>query len=252
MWCKSTTFRPIHPKGNSFFFFDFDNFYIFIFAAFRINRYLCSSHSKPSSMKIKGLLLSLLIASPMMAMAQNIELPAPQKQGGQPLMQVLAQRASTRQFDTARAIEPQTMADLLWAAWGYNREDKRTAPSALNRQEISLYVITAQGAYCYDARQNVLTQVAAGDFRKSAGKQPFAQTAPLNIVFVADLDKAPSNDMMFVDCGFIAQNIYLYCASAGLGSVVRGSFDAAELAQVLKLNERQKVVLTQTVGYPAR
>lgn len=167
-------------------------------------------------------------------------------------METLSQRASTRQFDTSRVIEPQTMANLLWAAWGYNREDKRTAPSALNRQEISLYVITVQGAYLYDARQNILTLVAAGDFRKSAGTQPFVHTAPLNIVFVADLDKAPGNDMMFVDCGCIVQNIYLYCASAGLGSVVRGSFDAAELARVLKLNDRQKVVLTQTVGYPAQ
>ena len=190
--------------------------------------------------------------APLFAPAQDIELPAPQKQGGQPLMQALAQRASTRQFDTTRAIEPQTMANLLWAAWGYNREDKRTAPSALNRQEISLYVITDQGAYGYDARRNVLTQVAAGDFRKSAGMQPFVHTAPLNIVFVADLDKAPGNDMMFVDGGCIVQNIYLYCASAGLGSVVRGSFDAAELAQVLKLNDRQKAILTQTVGYPAQ
>lgn len=202
-------------------------------------------------MKIKGLLLSLLIV-PLLVPAQDIELPLPRKQGGQPLMQVLSQRASTRLFDTDRAIEPQTLADLLWAAWGYNREDKRTAPSALNRQEISLYVITPQGAYCYDARQNVLTQVAAGDFRESAGMQPFARTAPLNLIFVADLDKAPGNDMMFVDCGCIAQNIYLYCASAGLGTVVRGSFDADELARVLKLNERQKAVLTQTVGYPAQ
>lgn len=167
-------------------------------------------------------------------------------------MQALAQRASTRQFDTDRAIEPQTMADLLWAAWGYNRDEKRTAPSALNRQELSLYILTAQGAYVYDARQNRLIQVATGDLRKSAGKQEFAQTAPLNIVFVADLDKAPGNDMMFVDCGCIAQNIYLYCASAGLGCVVRGSFDAAELARALKLDEGQKVVLTQTVGYPAQ
>lgn len=203
-------------------------------------------------MKIKGLFLSLLIGGSLLASAQQIELPTPQKEGGLPLMQTLAQRASTRQFDTDRAIEPQTLSNLLWAAWGYNREDKRTAPSALNRQEISLYVITAQGVYLYDARQNVLNQVAAGDFRHSAGKQTFAQTAPLNIVFVADLDKAPGNDMMFVDCGCIVQNIYLYCASAGLGSVVRGSFDAAELAQVLKLNERQKAILTQTVGYPAQ
>lgn len=167
-------------------------------------------------------------------------------------MQTLAKRATTRDFDTQKEIDPQTLSNLLWAAWGYNREDKRTAPSAMNRQELSLCVITAHGAYRYDARQNVLREIAAGDFRKSAGKQPFAQTAPLNIVFVADLDKAPGNDMMFVDCGFISQNIYLYCASAGLGTVVRGSFDGKELATVLNLTDKEKVLLTQSVGYPAR
>ena len=151
-------------------------------------------------------------------------------------MQVLSKRASTRDFDTQKNIDSQTLSNLLWAAWGYNREDKRTAPSAMNRQEISLYIVTAQGVY----------------FRENAGMQPFVHTAPLNIIFTADLEKAPGNDMMFVDCGFISQNIYLYCASVGLGTVVRGSFNGDELAKILKLNEKQKVVLTQTVGYPAK
>ena len=203
-------------------------------------------------MKIKGLLFFLCITGAIFAEAQEIKLPEPQKQGGEPLMLALSKRATTRNFDTQRAIEPQSLSNLLWAAWGYNREDKRTAPSAMNRQELTLYIITEQGAYSYDARQNRLCEIAAGDVRKSAGKQPFAQTAPLNIIFVADLDKAPGNDMMFVDCGFVSQNIYLYCASAGLGTVVRGSFDGDELEKVLKLNERQKVLLTQSVGYPAQ
>lgn len=82
--------------------------------------------------------------------------------------------------------------------------------------------------------------------------QPFVHTAPLNIIFTANLEKAPGNDMMFVDCGFISQNIYLYCASVGLGTVVRGSFNGDELAKILKLNEKQKVVLTQTVRFTAK
>lgn len=203
-------------------------------------------------MKIKALLFSLFVIGSSLAGAQDINLPTPQKQGGDPIMQTLSERKSTREFDTTKEIAPQDLSNLLWAAWGYNREDKRTAPSAMNRQEMSLYVITAQGAYLYDAKQNLLKEIAKGDFRKSAGMQPFAQTAPLNIIFVADLDKAPGNDMMFVDCGFISQNIYLYSASAGLGTVVRGSFDGEELAKVLKLTDRQKVLLTQTVGYPAQ
>lgn len=203
-------------------------------------------------MKIKGLLLSLFVTSSLLSIAQDIKLPSPQKQGGEPLLQVLSKRASTRDFDTQKNIDSQTLSTLLWAAWGYNREDKRTAPSAMNRQEISLYIVTAQGVYLYDAKQNKLAEIAKGDFRKSAGMQPFVHTAPLNIIFTADLEKAPGNDMMFVDCGFISQNIYLYCASVGLGTVVRGSFNGDELAKILKLNEKQKVVLTQTVGYPAK
>ena len=101
----------------------------------------------------------------------------------------------------------------------------------MNRQEISLYIVTAQGVYLYDAKQNKLAEIAKGDFRENAGMQPFVHTAPLNIIFTADLEKAPGNDMMFVD---------------------RGSFNGDELAKILKLNEKQKVVLTQTVGYPAK
>ena len=176
-------------------------------------------------MEIKGLLLSLFVTSSLLSIAQDIKLPSPQKRGGEPLLQVLSKRASTRDFDTQKNIDSQTLSTLLWAAWGYNREDKRTAPSAMNRQEISLYIVTAQGVYLYDAKQNKLAEIAKGDFRKSAGMQPFVHTAPLNIIFTADLEKAPGNDMMFVDCGFISQNIYLYCASVGLGTVVRGSFN---------------------------
>ena len=107
-------------------------------------------------MKIKGLLLSLFVTSSLLSIAQDIKLPSPQKQGGEPLLQVLSKRASTRDFDTQKNIDSQTLSNLLWAAWGYNREDKRTAPSAMNRQEISLYIVMAQGVYLYDAKQNKL------------------------------------------------------------------------------------------------
>lgn len=115
-------------------------------------------------MKIKGLLLSLFVTSSLLSIAQDIKLPSPQKQGGEPLLQVLSKRASTRDFDTQKNIDSQTLSNLLWAAWGYNREDKRTAPSAMNRQEISLYIVTAQGVYLYDAKQNKLAEIAKGDF----------------------------------------------------------------------------------------
>ena len=244
---KSTTFHLITSVCNSFIFFDFDKFHIFISTLYRIIFYLCSKHKTEYYENQMFTIISSLLS-----IAQDIKLPSPQKQGGEPLLQVLSKRASTRDFDTQKNIDSQTLSNLLWAAWGYNREDKRTAPSAMNRQEISLHIVTAQGVYLYDAKQNKLAEIAKGDFRENAGMQPFVHTAPLNIIFTADLEKAPGNDMMFVDCGFISQNIYLYCASVGLGTVVRGSFNGDELAKILKLNEKQKVVLTQTVGYPAK
>ena len=202
-------------------------------------------------MSLHKLLLLGAICCTTVLSAQPLSLPTPQKNGGMPLMEALSERQSTREFDPEKQLSEQTLSDLLWAAWGYNREDKRTAPSALNKQEISLYVITEQGVYLYLAESHQLESITMGDFRKSAGKQPFVATAPLNLVFVADTDIAPGNDMMFVDCGFISQNIYLYCASAGLGTVVRGSFDAKELVRILKLEPNFRPILTQTVGYPA-
>lgn len=248
---KSTTFHLITSVCNSFIFFDFDKFHIFISTLYRIIFYLCSKHKTEYYGNQRFTIISIRNKQLTLDCTRH-KTPLPAKTGRRTSLAGSLQRASTRDFDTQKNIDSQTLSTLLWAAWGYNREDKRTAPSAMNRQEISLYIVTAQGVYLYDAKQNKLAEIAKGDFRKSAGMQPFVHTAPLNIIFTADLEKAPGNDMMFVDCGFISQNIYLYCASVGLGTVVRGSFNGDELAKILKLNEKQKVVLTQTVGYPAK
>lgn len=249
--CKSTTFHLITSVCNSFIFFDFDKFHIFISTLYRIIFYLCSKHKTEYYENQRFTIISIRNKQLTLDCTRH-KTPLPAKTGRRTSLAGSLQRASTRDFDTQKNIDSQTLSNLLWAAWGYNREDKRTAPSAMNRQEISLYIVTAQGVYLYDAKQNKLAEIAKGDFRENAGMQPFVHTAPLNIIFTADLEKAPGNDMMFVDCGFISQNIYLYCASVGLGTVVRGSFNGDELAKILKLNEKQKVVLTQTVGYPAK
>jgi len=175
--------------------------------------------------------------------AQDIVLPEPVKTGGMPLMEALSKRESTREF-SPEDIDNQTLSNLLWAAWGYNRADKRTAPSSQNKQEIDLYVVIKSGAYLYDARENKLIQVSNEDVRKETGKQDFVGTAPVNIVFVTDKTRGDAP----VNSGFISQNIYLYCASAGLGTVVRGYFDAQEVSAVLKLKETQTPILTQTIG----
>jgi nitroreductase len=181
-----------------------------------------------------------------------IQLPNPQTEGGKPLMQALKERKSGREFSPEK-LPPQVLPNLLWAAWGINRPDgKRTAPSASNRQEIDVYVVTSEGVSLYDAKNNRLEPVAAGDFRAATGGQPFVGQAPLNLVYVADQAKTKNSDMAYADTGFISQNVYLYCASEGLTTVVRGSVDRAALAKVLKLRPDQLITLAQTVGYPKK
>jgi nitroreductase len=201
--------------------------------------------------------ISLVAASP--GNAQDlapIKLPTPQMDGGKPLMQVLNQRQSAREFSPDR-LPAQALANLLWSAWGINRPDgRRTAPSASNRQEIDIYVTLPEGAFLWDAKANLLNPVAAVDLRAATGTQPFPATAPLNLVYVADMAKAgrPTTDpqqMLNIgaDAGFIAENVYLFCASEGLATVIRASVPKETLAKALKLSDTQLIVLAQTVGY---
>jgi nitroreductase len=181
-----------------------------------------------------------------------IPLPKPQTEGGKPLMQALKERKSGREFSSEK-LPSQVLSNLLWAAWGVNRADgRRTAPSASNKQEIDVYVVTAEGVSIYDAKLHQLEQVASGDFRAATGGQPFVGQAPLNLVFVADQAKTKNSEMAYADTGFISQNVYLYCASEGLSTVVRGSVDRAALAKILKLRPDQIVTVAQTVGYPKK
>jgi len=180
--------------------------------------------------------------------AQDIKLPSPRKTGGKPLMTALNERQSNRDFSD-KELSPQILSDLLWAANGFNREDKRTAPSSQNRQEIDLYVFLKSGAYFYDAKNQQLILKKVGDNRAKNGSQAFVTVAPVNIVYVANLDKASNRDAALIDCGFIGQNIYLFCASEGLISVVRGSVDREATHSFLGLNEGQEVLLGQVVGY---
>jgi len=186
-----------------------------------------------------------------------VSLPAPQTDGGKPLMQALKLRASARAF-APDPLPPQTLANLLWAAWGINRpqEGKRTAPSARNWQEIDLLVVNATGAYLYDAAGNALKPLAAGDFRALTGMQDFVKDAPVNLLLVADKSRMQGaqdpQPMAYADAAFIAQNVYLFCASEGLAVVVRASFDGPALAKALKLKDTQLIVLAQTIGFPKK
>ncbi|HVX66270.1 MAG TPA: SagB/ThcOx family dehydrogenase [Bryobacteraceae bacterium] len=189
---------------------------------------------------------------------KTLTLPKPQTTGGKPLMQALSERKTTRSFSEEK-IAPQMLSNLLWAADGINRADgRRTAPSPHNSQEIDVYVMTAEGAYLYDARRHALQPVAAGDSRHLAGTQDFVARAPLNLVFVADFARMSGmpdpekTKFSAASAGFIGQNVYLFGASEGLGVVVRGSLEHSALAKLLKLRPEQHIVLAQTVGYPKK
>jgi len=191
--------------------------------------------------------------------SKTIDLPKPQIDQGRPLMQVLKDRASSREF-SAEKIPIQVLSNLLWAAFGVNRPDsgKRTAPSARNWQEIDIYVATAEGLYLFDANVHSLQHVMREDIRAMTGTQSFAKEAPVNLVYVADTSKIggakPEDRDIYAgaDTGHISQNVYLYCASEGLATVIRGSIDRDTLAKVMKLRPDQKVILAQTVGYPKK
>jgi SagB-type dehydrogenase family enzyme len=208
-----------------------------------------------------GLVQATICFSVAIATAQAlkpIQLPQPQTEGGRPLMQVLKDRKSTREFGSG-GLSPQMLSNLLWAAFGINRPDgRRTAPSAMNWQEVSIYVATVGGVYLYDAKTNVLEPVLAGDFRAATGTQSFVKDAAVNLVYVSDLSKtsgaASSEAEMYTaaDVGFIAQNVYLYCASEALATVVRGSIDKPALAKTLNLQPHQQIILAQSVGYPKK
>ena len=197
----------------------------------------------------KYLLLVALSAISLQSSAEDIDLPQPLITGGKPLKEALNQRKTTREFSNEKP-DDQTLSDLLWCAYGFNRDDKRVVPSSQNRQEIDLYVVLETGVYLYDAKANKLIEKVKGDHRKSVGKQDFVYTAPVNFIMVGDLNKASNKEACYIDSGAIVQNIYLFCASEGLGSVVRGYFDKDEVKKLLDLDDMQEITITQTVGYP--
>ena len=207
------------------------------------------------------LALIILISLPYMACAQDprpIALPTANTSGGRPLMEVLKDRHSSRSF-RADPLPQQMLSDLLWAAAGINRPESghRTAPTARNWQEVDVYVFLEEGAYLYDPSSHVLVPVLRGDFRGETGGQDFVAGAPLNLVYVADharMEGGSEADRALysaTDVGFIAQNVYLYCASAGLATVVRGTVDREALADRLGLRPEQRIILAQTIGFPS-
>ena len=190
--------------------------------------------------------------------AAIIALPKVDPHGGMPLMEALAARQSSRAF----APDPLTLpllAGVLWAAYGINRPDGgRTAPTAINAQEIDIFVALPAGAYLYDAAKNVLTLVSAIDVRRVTGYQDFVDEAPLDLVYVADhtrmrmVPAGQRESYSAAAAGAIGQNVYLYAAAHGLATVIRAWIDREAIAEALGLTHDQQVLFSQTVGHPKR
>jgi nitroreductase len=178
----------------------------------------------------------------------GMSLPIAEKSGGMPLFEALSKRHSSREFG-AKEVPAQVLSNLLWAANGLRADgEHRTAPTAMNRQEIELYVIDRSGAYFFDHRAHSLQKIDGGDL--TAGASNYG--APLAIAIVADSSKSASREMAYADAGFVAQNIYLAATSLGLSSVLMAStFDRELIVKKLGLEKGQKLLFMHAIGYPA-
>jgi len=203
-------------------------------------------------------LIGQLKPAPAEGYAMNtLPLPPAQTAGGAPLMQALRQRQSQREFDPA-ALPLQTLSDLLWAAAGVNRFELggRTAPSAMNAQEVDVYAAMPGGLYRYDPVRHSLLMVSATDVRRVTGYQDFVDSAPLDLVYVAHharmnlVPVAQRDSYAWFAAGAMSQNVYLYCASAGLATVIRAWIDRGALGQAMGLSSDEQVLVAQTVGAP--
>jgi SagB-type dehydrogenase family enzyme len=188
-----------------------------------------------------------------------IKLNQPDLNKGVPLMTALKKRKTERNISDKK-LTLQQLSELLWAADGVNRPDgKRTSPAAMAKYAVDIYVVLPEGVYLYDVAKHELAPVAKGDFRKEAGKQDFVYIAPVNLVYVVNLKNwqnlsrpVPSDKRdlwIHIEAGCIVQNVYLYCASEGLGATVRGYIDEKKFSEVIKVKPEQ-VVLAQTIGHP--
>ncbi|HVW69360.1 MAG TPA: nitroreductase family protein [Steroidobacteraceae bacterium] len=187
---------------------------------------------------------------------EPLSLPPPRQTGGGKLLEVLKSRHSTREYSD-RPLPPQLLSELLWAAFGINRPNgDRTAPYWRHVMVMDIYAAMQDGVWLYEPSTHTLVPHLPKDIRAQTGTQDFVGAAPLNLIYVAhgermhDVDAEDRRLYASVDAAFIGQNVYLFCASEGLGTVFRGALDTVTLGQTLQLPAQQFVTFAQTVGYP--
>lgn len=179
--------------------------------------------------------------------AEQKQLPKPVMTGGMPVMQAINTRASGRLYDVKRPVDDQTLSELLWVAWGVNTQGKRTIPTARNQQNMKLYLLTPTGTWLYNGPKNCLDRVNGENLIALTATQEFVNDAPVHLLYVAKDDKWGRCHV-----GSAYQNVYLYAASKGLATVIRGLIDADALTVKLGLTGGERVIAHQTVGWPEK
>jgi nitroreductase len=217
--------------------------------------------SRREFLKVTATTGAILSMAPPIVLAEEqkpIQLIQPQMGSGNPFMQLLWKRMTSREF-SEQPLPVEVLSNMLWAAFGINRPDgRRTAPSAMNKQEIDIYAALPGGLYLYDAKASRLNPILAEDIRGMTGLQPYVKGAAVNFVYVADYSRMATGtdevkaSLSAANAGFIGENVYLYCASEGLATVARVNIDMPALAKLMKLRPDQKIVLAQSVGYPKK
>lgn len=188
---------------------------------------------------------ALLLALCGISLAAEVKpLPRPVVTGGMPLMEAINARRSGRDFTPAHKVDDQTLSEILWVAWGMNSHGTRTIPTARNKQNMGLYVLTPEGCWCYDAAANTLVKVNNKNLIPLCEQQPFVKNAPLHLLYTAVDDRWGRAHV-----GSAYQNVYLYAASKGMNAVVRGMIDVAALNSELALPDGQVVIAHQALGY---
>ena len=165
----------------------------------------------------------------------------------------LQQRRSQREYSN-QEISLQTLSTLLWAACGVSDQatGKITAASAINMQDVKIYVCAQAGVCLYNAKANTLTKVSDKDLRDAiAGRQAFAKSAPISLVLVStkDSDRSPNDKFGAMDAGYVSQNIYIACTALGLKTVARATMDFDVLKRELNLADTSYLELNHPIGY---
>lgn len=192
------------------------------------------------------MMLALAVVAMPLGAAEGVKaLPKPVVTGGMPVMDAINKRASSRSYDPQKAVDDRTLGEILWVAWGMKEGGKRTIATSRNLQNMSLYVLTPQGAWKYDGAAHALVQVTPENLIPLCEKQDFVKDAPVHLVYAAKDDYAGP-----MHAGSAYQNVYLYATSRGMSTVIRGMIDKEGLARGLKLPAGEKVYVHQTVGWP--